>query len=205
MSNDLLSRAYALFYVLPRFAADDISDSARIHSVVSRYRDVLVSIRRAPANTANVVISEFSARVLGTHVNRRLRTASLGSHVRQVVGIRPNKQMCGVDAASVVALMADKHCRFQGRRDMKTPTNSMGKVVPPVEPPDVHLPVAATVARAAPLPTWTEMRNVRRNGSVFVDLAPEPCDRFLIHAGNLRVGQRPGRVRATPGALARIA
>lgn len=119
---------------------------------------------------------------------RRVYSASLTPHVVHVVSARSLKKMPRVDAPTIVACMQQAITR---------PTAVKQK---PCEP--------MRVVRAAAIPCNTVTRWAARaverpacRCSAPVDLLPKPCDCLFVHAGNLRVGLRPGRVVASQGAF----
>jgi hypothetical protein len=120
--------------------------------------------------------------------------------VSAVVGVRSLEQMRTPHASWIVATV-------QRERFWPAPLGQEERY--PVSAnrlsSDPEQPIAKAAHATSPYMTWAQFRAMRRHRPVLVDLRPKQCDRFLVHAGNLRVGQRPGRVEASRGALARLA
>ena len=89
----------------PGLAFDDVANIRSRHAVLMSQLGVIQSIGRESAYLPNNLPAQLAGVLQPSPVVR----ATLGQHVLHVVSRRPEKQMLGVTALRVVALVANKH------------------------------------------------------------------------------------------------
>lgn len=119
--------------------------------------------------------------------------SSLRHHISRVIGPCTKKKVRRVAAHRVVAVMQYTQTMItvceRPRYSMCVKYLTTGR--------EQRKPSVVVSSRTQPNPTGSEFGP--NDWSVFIDLAPEPCNVFFVHGNLLPVGHVPGRVVATRG------
>ena len=108
----------------------------------------------------------------------------LADHVVGILSVLAQKEVFRVHAGRVVAMMANEHPVWDGP-DIQLMRDAVCECRSPRLMPHDDA-VALPVSRRSPNPALAQVRSVRRNGAVHLDLLPKAfSDRAISHASNL--------------------
>lgn len=198
-------RAMALCDVTPCLATSDVGYCAPVNAEIRGDLFQWLSRGSALPDRADIFLSKLRIPVCFSWSRRRRQLpAPLAPHVQAIVGFCPKEKMVRIDACAIVAGMTHAPASGVGRWKVNHPADPVRLHRGARSAADAHISIAGTAIRR-PNPAGSKMGHMRRRRAIAVDFLPETRNRLFVHAANLRVGQRPGRVAASPGALMGIA
>lgn len=156
------------------------------HNVGDRhYRNVVVG-----GQLSTRLDSALRVNVSNIRLCQSVAAPPLDHHVRDILGLRAYGEMLRSDAVLIVAQMQD------AKRPRVAVVNHVADAVRPDHPTRAvqeKTPVAASAILSGRRPQPALPQPSTHLGAVFIDLGPEPGNRFLVHRDSSRLALDRGR------------
>jgi hypothetical protein len=182
---DLLRSGSA--YLYPAFTTSNEPHLSTPNKVSSSYATLTFSLETSGPDRNHILLGQSRD------------PSALGETVSRIVEVRPLEQVGRTDAGRVVATV--QRTRHWPIAVLDEPRDAVRESCDALAADSKSAISVAFITTGNPNPARPKFRAVSRNRSVLVDLAPESCDRFLVHGNLSSCGPRARDAQTSPGAL----